>query len=194
MRAGEAWATERGGVGMGEGASVSWAREAAHGRAESAVAPQPAPSIYTAAPPAHVTSAGAQGVYACLWRRWCAWGWEGGICTTPQRFAAPARRSKPLTCLPCPPRAAALCRRLYIRPGMGIGHFKHVFGGRERRRGCKPEHHALAACECQSRLMLGGNAGDSAASRAASGDTSPSTTRLLPVSRWIRYCNPPRLK
>ncbi|KAG1670373.1 hypothetical protein FOA52_000133 [Chlamydomonas sp. UWO 241] len=42
-------------------------------------------------------------------------------------------------------RAAALCRRLYIRPGMGLGHFQHAFGGRERRRGCKPEHHALAA-------------------------------------------------
>jgi len=41
--------------------------------------------------------------------------------------------------------AAALCRRLYIRPGMGIGHFKHAFGGRIRTRGCKPEHHGLAS-------------------------------------------------
>eukprot|EP00955_Chlamydomonas_euryale_P096437 365011-Chlamydomonas_euryale.AAC.23 len=44
--------------------------------------------------------------------------------------------------------AAALCRRLYIRPGMGIGHFKHAFGGRIRTRGCKPEHHGLASSEC----------------------------------------------
>ncbi|GAX83836.1 hypothetical protein CEUSTIGMA_g11260.t1 [Chlamydomonas eustigma] len=42
-------------------------------------------------------------------------------------------------------RAAALCRRLYIRPGLGVGHFETTFGGRQRRRGAAPEIHAKAA-------------------------------------------------
>ena len=44
-------------------------------------------------------------------------------------------------------RAAALCRRLYNRPGLGVGHFETVFGGRQRRRGAAPEIHAKAAGE-----------------------------------------------
>eukprot|EP00798_Chlamydomonas_sp_ICE-L_P003324 gene3324-13355_t len=42
-------------------------------------------------------------------------------------------------------RAAALCRRLYIRPNLGVGHFKTVFGGRTRRRGAAPERFCKAA-------------------------------------------------
>lgn len=40
---------------------------------------------------------------------------------------------------------AALCRRLYNRPGLGVGHFETSFGGRQRRRGAAPEIHAKAA-------------------------------------------------
>lgn len=40
--------------------------------------------------------------------------------------------------------AAALCRRLYNRPGMGVGHLEGAFGSRARRGVC-PEKHAKAA-------------------------------------------------
>ena len=46
---------------------------------------------------------------------------------------------------PYPCHAAALCRRLYNRPGLGVGHFETSFGGRQRRRGAAPEIHAKAA-------------------------------------------------
>eukprot|EP00798_Chlamydomonas_sp_ICE-L_P025349 gene25349-11009_t len=42
-------------------------------------------------------------------------------------------------------RAAALCRRLYCRPNLGVGHFTVVFGGRTRRRGAAPERFSKAS-------------------------------------------------
>ena len=40
--------------------------------------------------------------------------------------------------------AASLVRRIYIRPGMGVGLFRTVYGGRVRR-GAAPEHFTKAS-------------------------------------------------
>jgi small subunit ribosomal protein S19e len=42
--------------------------------------------------------------------------------------------------------AAAICRRLYNRPGIGVGRFQTLFGGRERR-GTRPEVFSKSAGE-----------------------------------------------
>eukprot|EP00871_Galdieria_phlegrea_P002438 jgi/Galph1/3195/GphlegSOOS_G1826.1 len=41
-------------------------------------------------------------------------------------------------------RMAALARRVYMRPGRGVGAFKRVFGGRKRR-GSQPSHFSTAS-------------------------------------------------
>ncbi|KAH0473764.1 MAG: hypothetical protein KVP17_003711 [Porospora cf. gigantea B] len=41
-------------------------------------------------------------------------------------------------------RAAGLLRRLSARPGKGVLHFRHLYGGKKNR-GNKPEHHVLAS-------------------------------------------------
>merc|ERR1712118_287667 len=41
-------------------------------------------------------------------------------------------------------RVASIARRIYIKKGLGVGHFRDVFGG-SHRRGAKPAHHARAS-------------------------------------------------
>eukprot|EP01007_Sphenomonas_quadrangularis_P000932 NODE_1798_length_756_cov_2227.309760_g1506_i0.p2 GENE.NODE_1798_length_756_cov_2227.309760_g1506_i0~~NODE_1798_length_756_cov_2227.309760_g1506_i0.p2 ORF type:complete len:163 (+),score=36.21 NODE_1798_length_756_cov_2227.309760_g1506_i0:70-558(+) len=42
-------------------------------------------------------------------------------------------------------RCASIARRIYMRPGTGIGGLRKVYGGHNPRRGCKPSHHTDAA-------------------------------------------------
>jgi hypothetical protein len=50
----------------------------------------------------------------------------------------------PFVSVPCPCPAAAICRRLYSRQDIGVGRFRKLFGGRQRR-GQNKERHAKAA-------------------------------------------------
>ncbi|KAG2436344.1 hypothetical protein HXX76_006653 [Chlamydomonas incerta] len=42
-------------------------------------------------------------------------------------------------------RAASVARKLYIRQGMGVGLFRTQYGGRNKRRGSKPEFQSKAS-------------------------------------------------
>jgi small subunit ribosomal protein S19e len=46
--------------------------------------------------------------------------------------------------------AASVARKLYIRQGMGVGLFRIQYGGRNKRRGCKPESHSKASGEART--------------------------------------------
>lgn len=41
--------------------------------------------------------------------------------------------------------AAAVMRQVYIRQGLGVGQLRMKFGGRNKRRGVKPEHFAKSS-------------------------------------------------
>eukprot|EP00892_Ulva_mutabilis_P004202 jgi/Ulvmu1/2153/UM129_0013.1 len=42
-------------------------------------------------------------------------------------------------------RAAAICRKVYERQGLGVGCLRKLFGKSNRSRGARPEHHCKAA-------------------------------------------------
>ncbi|MEW5305157.1 MAG: hypothetical protein WDW38_002046 [Sanguina aurantia] len=42
-------------------------------------------------------------------------------------------------------RAASIARKVYIKQGCGVGHFRNHYGGRNKRKGTVPEHFAKAA-------------------------------------------------
>lgn len=41
--------------------------------------------------------------------------------------------------------AAAVCRKLYARQGMGVGLMRVLFGKADKSRGARPQHHSKAA-------------------------------------------------
>ncbi len=44
--------------------------------------------------------------------------------------------------------AASVARKLYMRQGMGVGLFRTQYGGRNKRRGSKPEFQSKASGGC----------------------------------------------
>lgn len=41
--------------------------------------------------------------------------------------------------------AAAVLRQIYVRQGLGVGQLRMKFGGRNKRKGCVPEHFAKSS-------------------------------------------------
>jgi len=48
---------------------------------------------------------------------------------------------------------ATIARHIYLRPGVGVGALKKIHGGRNRRRGVRPEHHAEGSGAVNRRAM-----------------------------------------